>query len=81
MSKEYPKYSKYSKSEQKKKPSIYERLTTFYRNSKRIVKIANKPTRKEYFMVFKICLIGIVLLGAISYVIQLIFNVALPIGK
>ena len=81
MSKEYPKYTKYSKAQQKKKPGFYERLAIFSQNTKRIVKTANKPSRKEYFMVFKICLIGIVILGAVSYVIQLIFSVALPIGS
>jgi len=70
----YPKYEKYSQFEKKKKPSIYERLGIFFQNTKRILKISNKPDRKEYFLVFKICAIGLVLLGAISYIIQLIFN-------
>ncbi|MFX1530348.1 MAG: protein translocase SEC61 complex subunit gamma [Promethearchaeota archaeon] len=75
----YPKYEKYSKLDQKKKPGLYERLSLFYQNAKRILKIANKPNRKDYFLVFKICGIGILLLGAVSFVIQLIFNVTLPI--
>ena len=77
---DYPKYTKYSKSQQKKKPGMYERFLTFSQNTKRIMKTANKPSRKEYFMVFKICIIGLLILGAVSYVIQLIFSVALPIG-
>ena len=77
----YPKYAKYSRAQQKKKPSIYERLSTFGQNAKRIIKTANKPNRKDYFTVFKICVIGIVLLGVVSYVIQLIFSVAIPIGR
>lgn len=76
----YPKYDKYLRQEKKKKPSIYERLGIFFQNSKRIMKVANKPKRKDYFLVFKICGIGIALLGAISFVIQLIFSVAVPIG-
>jgi len=75
----YPKYEKYSKLDQKKKPGLYERLSLFFQNSKRILKIANKPNRKDYFLVFKICGIGILILGALSFVIQLIFSVALPI--
>ena len=74
----YPKYEKYSKLDQKKKPGLYERLSLFFQNSKRILKIANKPNRKDYFLVFKICGIGILILGALSFVIQLIFSVALP---
>ena len=77
MSNKYPKYDKYAKY-QKKKLTIYERLQTFFRNAKRIIKIANKPDRSEYWLVFKICLIGMIILGAVSYVIQLIFTVALP---
>ncbi len=56
---------------------MYARLIIFFKNSKRIIKIANKPSRKDYFLVFKICAIGILILGAVSYVIQLIFSVAL----
>lgn len=83
MSNNYPKYDKYSKFEKKKKLSLYERLGLFFQNSKRILKIANKPTRKDYLLVFKMCAIGLVLLGVVSYVIQLIFTIvfeALNIG-
>ncbi len=77
----YPKYDKYSKYQSKGKPGRYQRFTQFLKNAKRIIKIANKPTRKEYWLIFKICGLGIVVLGVLSYVIQLIFSVALPIGK
>ncbi len=60
--------------------SIKARLSRFYQNTKRIVKVASKPSRKEYWLVTKICLIGIVILGVLSYVIQLIFSV-IPIGS
>jgi len=70
----YPKYDKYSQFESKKKLSYYERLGFFFRNAKRILKIANKPGRKDYFLVFKICAIGLALLGGASYAIQLILN-------
>lgn len=76
----YPKYDKYTQANKKKKSGYYERIATFFQNTKRIIKIANKPSRKDYFLVFKICAIGIVLLGAVSYVLQLIFSVAMPIG-
>lgn len=75
----YPKYEKYSTGEQQKKQSLYERIVGFFQNTKRIIKIANKPKRKDYFLVFKICAIGILVLGVISYIIQLIFAVTLPI--
>ncbi|MHA1107031.1 MAG: protein translocase SEC61 complex subunit gamma [Promethearchaeota archaeon] len=75
MSKSYPKYDRFSEYDKKKKPSLYNRMGIFFQNTKRIVKIANKPDRKEYFTIFKICAIGLALLGVVSYVIQLIFTV------
>ncbi len=75
MSNSYPKYEKYDKYQQSKGPSIGEKIKIFYQDVKRVLKIANKPDRKEYFMTFKICAIGIVILGALSYVLQLIFAV------
>ena len=62
----YPKYENYSKHNKKKKPGIFARLVFFYKNAKRIFKIANKPNRKDYFPVFKICTIGIVILGTLA---------------
>ncbi|MHA1688819.1 MAG: protein translocase SEC61 complex subunit gamma [Promethearchaeota archaeon] len=77
----YPKYEKLQKGKQKKEEGYYDRFMNFLKSSRRVLKIANKPNNKEYFLVFKICAIGIVILGALSYIIQLIFSVALPIGK
>ena len=79
MSNNYPKYDQYSKYEKKEKLSLYERIGVFFQNSKRIIKIANKPGRKDYFLVFKICAIGILVLGVLSFVIQLIWTVIKPL--
>ena len=83
MSNNYPAYEKYTKYDKGKKLTLYERIGVFFQNTRRIIKIANKPSRKDYFLVFKICAIGILILGALSYVIQLIFtlvNSVLNIG-
>ena len=74
MSNNYPKYAKYEQYEKGKKLSLWERFGVFFRNARRIMKIANKPGRKDYFLVFKICAIGILVLGVLSYVIQLIWT-------
>jgi len=74
VSNNYPKYEKYAKYEKGKKLSLWERIGMFFQNSRRIIKIANKPGRKDYFLVFKICAIGILVLGVLSYVIQLIWT-------
>jgi len=79
----YPHYDKYSKYDKGKKLSLYERIGVFFQNTKRIMKIANKPDRKEYLLIFKICAIGLLVLGVLSYVIQLIWtiiNTILQIG-
>jgi protein transport protein SEC61 subunit gamma-like protein len=81
MSTNYPKYDKFAQYGKKKKPSRYERIVTFLINAKRIVKVARKPSRKEYWLIFKICGVGLIILGVLSYIIQLVFSVALPIGK
>ncbi len=54
--------------------SIKARVKKFLQSTKRIIKVATKPSRKDYWLVTKICLIGMVILGAISYVIQLLFS-------
>jgi len=70
----YPGYDQYTKFDKGKKLSLYERIGVFFQNTRRIMKIANKPSRKDYFLVFKICAIGILVLGVLSYVIQLIWT-------
>lgn len=70
----YPKYEKYTKYQKGKKPSYPERFKDFLQSARRVLKIASKPDRKEYFLVFKICTIGILILGLTSYVLQLIFT-------
>ncbi len=83
MSNNYPGYEKYTKYDKGKKLTLYERIGVFFQNTRRIIKIANKPSRKDYFLVFKICAIGILILGVLSYAIQLIFtlvNSLLQIG-
>ena len=74
MSDNYPGYDKFVKYDKGKKLSFYERMGVFFQNAKRIIKIANKPGRKDYLLVFKICAIGILILGVLSYVIQLIWT-------
>jgi len=73
VSAKYPKYENFgSRYGKEKKLSYYQKIVNLINNIKRIMKTANKPTRKDYFMVFKIVLIGMVLFGVISFVIQLI---------
>ena len=72
---QYPGYDKYTRYEKGNNLTLYERMGVFFQNTRRIIKIANKPSRKDYFLVFKICAIGILILGVLSYVIQLIWTI------
>ncbi len=40
---------------------------------RRIIRLATKPTREEYMTSLKISLLGLTLVGAIAFVIRLIF--------
>jgi protein transport protein SEC61 subunit gamma-like protein len=71
----YPKYEKYEKYDNEKSKGLYERLVTLFKNIKRVLKIANKPKRKDYLTTFKIVIIGLLILGGLSYVLQLIFQI------
>jgi protein translocase SEC61 complex gamma subunit len=51
------------------------KINKFLLESKRIFAIAKKPTKKEYNTTLKITLVGLVLTGGISYVIQLIATI------
>jgi protein transport protein SEC61 subunit gamma-like protein len=55
------------------KLNIMENLRSFIANSRRVLVIAKKPDRKEFETMAKVTGIGIVIVGAIAYVIYLIF--------
>ncbi|TXT61540.1 MAG: hypothetical protein BAJALOKI3v1_770022 [Promethearchaeota archaeon] len=75
MSNRYPKYEKYGTKKKEEKGSVYERFINLIRSIQRVLKTANKPGRSEYMMTFKIVIIGLLILGALSYVIQLILTI------
>jgi protein transport protein SEC61 subunit gamma and related proteins len=54
--------------------NIFEKLTQFIENSKRIFTISKKPTLDEYKKMILITGLGIVIIGVIGFVIALIFN-------
>ena len=59
----------------KKDLNRIEKFQAFMQNSKRIFKISTKPTRKQFLAMTKICVIGLVIIGLISFVVQLIASV------
>jgi protein translocase SEC61 complex gamma subunit len=45
---------------------------SFYKKAVRILKLAKKPDRSEVFLVIKITVAGMAILGLIAYVIRLV---------
>jgi protein transport protein SEC61 subunit gamma and related proteins len=69
-----------AKSNKKKSKSAIQmgKLQTFWLNSRRIFAISTKPTRKQFFAMMKICLVGLAIIGGLSFVVQLITSVVSP---
>ena len=52
--------------------NMAERVKNFLFRCARMLKIATKPSRSELWLSIKICFLGILAIGAIGYMIQLI---------
>jgi len=50
-------------------------ITSFINDSRRILKLATKPSRKELWSSTKISLAAMLLVGALSFIIQVIMTV------
>ena len=50
-------------------------ISSFINDSRRILKLATKPSRKELWTSTKISLLAMVLVGALSFIIQVIMTV------
>lgn len=53
----------------KKKSGYGKRLSRFLKQTKRVIKVASKPKKEEFWAVAKITLLGAVIIGTIGYVI------------
>ncbi len=54
--------------------NIGETVGKFFMDSKRIFRVSRKPTREEYKRMGIIIGLGIIIIGILGYVIQLIFT-------
>ncbi|MGD2066943.1 MAG: preprotein translocase subunit SecE [Candidatus Bathyarchaeota archaeon] len=50
-------------------------LKTFFQSASRLLKLATKPGRTELWLSIKICFLGVVAIGGIGFVIQLIGSI------
>lgn len=51
------------------------RVGLFWENTKRIAKLAKRPTRQEIWLQFRISMLGLFAVGALGYFIQLIMTI------
>lgn len=49
-----------------------ESILNFIKQSKRVLKVAKKPSREEYLNVSKVTGIGIIIIGVIGFIISII---------
>lgn len=52
-----------------------QRVAQFWENTKRIVQLSQRPSRKEIWMQFKLSMLGLFVVGAVGYIIRLIMTV------
>jgi protein translocase SEC61 complex gamma subunit len=50
------------------------KIRGFFINSKKVLRHAKKPSRRELSITVKMSAIGIILIGVIGYVLSLLFN-------
>lgn len=51
------------------------RIGTFWENTKRIVRLSQRPSRQEIWMQFKISMLGLFVVGALGFFVRLIMVV------
>ncbi|MCX6749261.1 MAG: protein translocase SEC61 complex subunit gamma [Candidatus Pacearchaeota archaeon] len=54
---------------------LTENLKAFFEKSKRVWLVLKKPSRKEFEMVAKVSAIGVLVLGAIGFLVSIIIKV------
>jgi protein translocase SEC61 complex gamma subunit len=52
-------------------------LRTFFQSARRLLKQAKKPAWNELWLSIKICLLGILTVGAIGFIIKLLSTIML----
>ncbi len=62
-----------------KKPEITKAsIAEFFRKYIRVLKLARRPTKDEFWKISAVAAIGILLIGVLGFVIYLIFEYLLP---
>lgn len=59
--------------------NIQNRVKTFWANSKRVIRMARKPTLKEMRLILRITGLGVVIIGAVGFIVKLITGLILGV--
>lgn len=55
-------------------------LRSFIKSSLRLLKLAKKPGKDELWLSIKICFLGILIVGAIGFIIYFLASIIRPLG-
>jgi protein transport protein SEC61 subunit gamma-like protein len=58
--------------EQEEKQTAWTRFKTFIRECVRVFKITKKPTKEEYITISKVAGIGILIIGLLGFIVQMV---------
>ncbi len=61
-----------------KKAPLSHRISEFFRKYIRVLKLARRPTKQEFWKISAVAAIGILLIGIIGFIIYLLFRYLLP---
>ncbi|MDO5843804.1 MAG: protein translocase SEC61 complex subunit gamma [Methanocorpusculum sp.] len=62
-----------------KKPEISKAsISEFFRKYIRVLKLARRPTKEEFWKISAVAALGIVLIGVLGFLIGLVFTYLLP---
>ena len=58
--------------EEEIKPTLWRKFKDFVRESRRVLIVTKKPTRDEFKTIVKVSGLGIIIIGVIGFIIQMI---------
>ena len=58
--------------QQEGKPSLFFKLKRFVKECKRVLRVTKKPSRVEFKTIVKVSGIGMIIIGLIGFIIQII---------
>ena len=57
------------------KPSLWQRFKRFLIQCKRVFKVTRKPSKEEFLVISKVTGIGILIIGAIGFLINMLWQI------